>query len=350
MKRSLFIAALFFAFSTLFANTLQITGYLPSYRLESAVRAVGSPVLDLSGFSPDYTAPRYISQSNLEFAYTSFPEGYLYESIEAWYGNNVDRLIYFSVIPNSDGTLDRLNVDQRDLNRLNNIKHLYGTELILALSGNSVNFMAVSEDDDTRKKFLEELLDYALAEGFSGIDFDWEYPKDDEQLTLFEKLIDDAALLISPQGLSISAAVSRFKPLSEDVLAKLDRINLMAYDNFGRHSTYESAVEASEYLQIKYNVEPGKINLGIPFYGRIFSGLDPQYWSRTKIYRQLVEEFTLSPSQDEAGGFYFNGIDTVKRKTAYALEQGLGGIMIWELGQDSIGSRSLLKAIREEIK
>ncbi|MBN2658393.1 MAG: hypothetical protein JXR86_15135 [Spirochaetales bacterium] len=350
MKKSLLSSLLFCSFFLLYAGTFGITGYLPSYRLESAARAVGSPVIDLSGYSADYSASRVTIQSNLEFGPASFPENYLHESVESWYGRNVDTLIYFSVKPQSDGSLDTATAEERDLNRLRNIRHLFGTELILAVSGNSVDFLPVSEDEEIRGKFLRELLDYTIENGFSGVDFDWEYPGDEKQLELFEQLIHEASVLFNPSDINISAAVSRFKPLSEVVLSGLDRINLMAYDNYGRHSTYESAVEASEYLQIKFNVAPEKINLGIPFYGRIFSGLDPQYWTRTKIYRQLAEEFDLSPSQDEAGGFYFNGIETVKKKTAYALEKGLGGIMIWELGQDSIGGNSLLKAIREEIK
>lgn len=30
----------------------------------------------------------------------------------------------------------------------------------------------------------------------------------------------------------------------------------------------------------------------------------------------------------------FNGVDTIFAKTKHALQQGLGGIMIWEVGQD----------------
>ena len=350
MKTSPLFFALLLLPSVLAANPFEVTGYLPSYRMESAHRAVGSAVLDLSGYSPAYEAKRRIHQANMEFSQSSFPDGYLNETIELWYGRNVDRLIYFSVIPRKDGTLDTSSLEERDLFRLMNIRQIHGTELNLAVSGDSGHFVPVTNEKETREKFLKELLSFARTYGFTGIDFDWEFPRNEEQLELFNLLIEDASSLFSPLGIRVSAAISRFKPLRGDILAKLDRINLMAYDNHGRHSTYESAVEAAEYLQIKYNVEPEKINLGIPFYGRIYSGLDPQYWTRTKIYRHLDEEYTLSPTQDEAGGFFFNGAGTVRKKTAYARESGLGGIMIWELGQDSMGSNSLLKAIREEIQ
>jgi hypothetical protein len=49
---------------------------------------------------------------------------------------------------------------------------------------------------------------------------------------------------------------------------------------------------------------------------------------------------------DEIDDVYFNGPATIRRKTAFALESGLGGVMAWELGQDAPGDRSLLRVIR----
>lgn len=350
MNKTITTAALFLTTAILCATSFQITGYLPSYRLESASRALGSEVLDLSGHNPNYESSREILPMNLEYGYDTLPSAYEYGSIESWYGRNVDRIIYFSVKPETDGSIDTSNIEERDISRLKNISHLYNTELILAVSGNSERFAPVAADEELRKKFVRELAVFCREQGFSGIDYDWEYPDTDEQLEHFNELIRETADLLSTIDMTVSAAVSRFRPMNEEVFGKLDSVNLMAYDNYGRHSTFESAVEAAEYLKIKYKVDPGKINLGIPFYGRIFSGLDPQYWTRTKIYRDIRDDYPITPTQDEAGGFYYNGMETVRKKTAYAIEQGLGGVMIWELGQDSLDEYSLLKAIREEIQ
>ena len=47
---------------------------------------------------------------------------------------------------------------------------------------------------------------------------------------------------------------------------------------------------------------------------------------------------------------YYNGVDTITEKTLYAKEN-LGGIMIWELTQDtSDPDRSLLQAIDRSAK
>ena len=37
---------------------------------------------------------------------------------------------------------------------------------------------------------------------------------------------------------------------------------------------------------------------------------------------------------DTAGGYYFNGRQTIAEKVRLARRLGLGGVMIWEVGQD----------------
>lgn len=350
MKRFLLTTILLICIFTLSATSFRITGYLPSYRLESSERAVGGDVLDISAFTPTYDAVRHISQLNLKNSYNTLPPTYQYSSIENWYGENVSDIIYFSIKPAAEGSLDLSGIKDRDLSRLKNIKHSYGTNLIIAVSGSSELFAPIAESEELRQTFISNLLKFCSAHNFSGIDFDWEFPKTESEIDDFSLLIEESVSLFSAAGKTVSAAVSRYRPLKQEIYDNLHIINLMAYDFYGRHSTYESAVEAAEYLQIKYNVLPEKINLGIPFYGRIYSGLDPQYWTKTMIYSDINDSFTIKTDQDEAGGYYYNGIDMVKKKTNYAIENKLRGVMIWELGQDTLDEFSLLKAIREEIK
>lgn len=42
----------------------------------------------------------------------------------------------------------------------------------------------------------------------------------------------------------------------------------------------------------------------------------------------------LDAAVDELGPVSFNGRDTIRTKTALAIDSGLGGVMIWEVGQD----------------
>ena len=67
-------------------------------------------------------------------------------------------------------------------------------------------------------------------------------------------------------------------------------------------------------------------------------------------YAEIVRKYKPAPEVDEAGDVYFNGIETIRQKTRYAREKGLGGVMVWELGQDADGKASLLGAVREIVK
>ena len=62
-------------------------------------------------------------------------------------------------------------------------------------------------------------------------------------------------------------------------------------------------------------------------------------------YAEIVQKFHPAGEVDIAGNFYFNNIRTIIRKTKAAQQDGLGGVMIWELGQDTTNDTSLLQAI-----
>jgi hypothetical protein len=66
---------------------------------------------------------------------------------------------------------------------------------------------------------------------------------------------------------------------------------------------------------------------------------------RTQTYRQIHAEHPLDPGVNEVDGLYFNGPELIRRKTALAIERGLAGVMIWELGQDATGEDALMKVI-----
>ena len=64
---------------------------------------------------------------------------------------------------------------------------------------------------------------------------------------------------------------------------------------------------------------------------------------------EAVEVFGGEGDIVVAHGLYFNNTETLRRKTRYALEEGLAGVMIWELSMDTRDETSLLKAVTDEI-
>jgi GH18 family chitinase len=117
----------------------------------------------------------------------------------------------------------------------------------------------------------------------------------------------------------------------------------MAYDNDGRHSTPEAAEQAVQSL-VDRGVPPEKIVLGLPFYGRGVKDRD-----RTLTWREIVAKHRPAATLDEVDGVYFNGPETIRRKTRFALQKKLAGVMVWELGQDASGNDSLLQVIRNSV-
>src|SRR5262249_34846473 len=145
-----------------------------------------------------------------------------------------------------------------------------------------------------------------------------------------------------PKKMMVTAATGARQNLPARAYAALDRIHVMSYDHGGKHSTLEQAKADVKFLLDK-KVPAEKICLGMPFYGRNTKG------RKESRYRKLVQDNHPAADVDEVAGVYFNGIKTIQEKTRYAKENGLAGVMIWELGEDTMDETSLLRAIGEVV-
>ena len=131
-----------------------------------------------------------------------------------------------------------------------------------------------------------------------------------------------------------------------------------------------SAQKIVDYL-IKKGVDPEQIVIGAAFYGRVWKGVPPENnglyqksggihigWIAYNQIRKLYEPDTNFQRywDDKAQApFMYNSGDSlmvsyddtvsVAKKTQYAMAKGLGGIMFWELGNDTKEEGSLLDAI-----
>lgn len=215
--------------------------------------------------------------------------------------------------------------------------------------------------DGNRKKFIDNLLSVIDEYSLDGISFDYEYPYKLKSYRVYKSFLKELDKAL-PQGKLLTASLSLWQlgigKFAKSDLEVLDQIEVMSYDYFderGNHSAfYNACYETLETFRSK-NFDMTKINLGLPFYSRPVDA--SAFWGD---YKKVAEELypwgnTYVQSYTDVTGKeypptanYYNGVQIIKDKTAYAIDVGAGGVMIWHFACDSPDPRfSLVNAIAE---
>lgn len=256
-------------------------------------------------------------------------------------------MIIFSLGTDSNGNLSSHGIDSRT-----NTKELVARLGDLGIStsaciggwADKIPFKDVVVDDVKRARLVDGLVRYCLENDLGGIDFDWEFPKTQEQKDGYANLILETKDLLPGKNISIAMSShysfgSRRENLR--VFNAVDWVGIMSYDRGGRHSLYSDSLKDIKTFQDR-GVVDSKIVLGLPFYGR-----NIEKFSNTRTYAYIsttTEDLAseqdhhveVNPRQLEQERVYFyNGKNTILRKFDAAFHLGIGGIMIWELGQDN---------------
>jgi chitinase len=288
---------------------------------------------------------------------------------------------------------NRFSVNNR--NDSNSIRHLValkdknpGLKVILSLGGwgGCKTCSDVFATRKGRKEFIRSVKELTEFFHTDGIDLDWEYPglanvpgypyasqdKDD-----FTALIRSLRKKLGRQQ-EISFAAGGFTGYLKNsidwkkVAPRVDYINLMSYDLVNGYSTVtghhtalystpsqpESTDHAIRYLD-SVGVPLGKVAIGIAFYARVFEGVDSinnglyrtckfqrgvPYKDEARLlnpasgYTYHWDSVAQAPYMYNAGQHLFATFDdtvSVRLKTLYALDRRLGGVMFWELPEDS---------------
>jgi GH18 family chitinase/chitodextrinase len=268
---------------------------------------------------------------------------------------------YAFAIPTADGGL--LPLDNPSLaTSIINQAHANGVKVLLAVGGWEYNgqilenvFVQATNTDAKIQSLTNAIVNMVNQYGFDGVDMDWEHPRTGmPSQTQYEKLMLSLRNALKPQGKLLTAAVlSGVSPdgiiywdsaaHTDAVLNAVDWINVMAYDGGDgeRHSSYQFAVNCGLYWRDTRNMPREKVVLGVPFYGR------PSWASYDEILQANPNAYSTDVSMIYGMQAHYNGIPTIKAKTAWAKEN-LGGIMMWEISQDTLDrSKSLLSAIGE---
>ncbi len=210
--------------------------------------------------------------------------------------------------------------------------------------------------DSLRGDFIKNTIQFVKDNQLDGVDADLEGEYIDNN---YENFIAELSAALKQRGKLLTAAVATvYKSRYRDkALTRLDFINIMSYDktgpwnlkNPGQHSPYAMAAEDLDYWSNTRGIPKEKLSLGLPFYGYGFGPNAPEEMS----FKGIISKYPGSEKTDSVtvtggGVVYYNGVPTIKAKTALALQKA-GGIMIWQLLQDAAEDNSLLTVINETI-
>jgi chitinase len=269
-------------------------------------------------------------------------------------------------------------------------------KILISVGGwEAEGFSDAAVSQAAREKFARSVVALLREHSLDGVDLDWEYPGQSvagiksrpEDKQNFTALLREMRAQLGNRYLLTIASADReyFQFTQMDRLhVYLDWINVMSYDFFnsltpttGHHAgLYASAfaaatdrnADASVKQHLAAGIPPQKLVLGVAFYGRGFAGVTPlhegvnQPYERFEAahpYSELVQKFIdrsgfvrewdakaqapfLWNAQTRAFITY-DDPQSIAIKAKYVRVHHLGGVMFWELSQDSNGA--LLDAI-----
>ncbi len=328
-------------------------------------------------------------------------------------------VIHFSVIPNTDGTL---NTNANGISVANSTDivaraHAAGKPVIICVggAGSEPDFLAATTNT-TLTVFVSSLTNFMARRGYDGVDLDWE-PLTAADTGQFTNLVNrlHSALSAFPQHKLLTVAAGAYPPYGDPLTAEykmyaslqsqFDQINVMTYDLSGPYSGWVTwfnspiydggyrfpssgglvpSVDGAIGNFITNGVLPGKLGIGIAFYGDIWQGgtgtssggvTQPrQSWTTAPLMNQSAynaimvgyyqknlyhwdtnaQAAYLSISNANPANDMFISFDnerTCQSKVSYARNHALGGVMIWELAQDHQSGQPdpLLEAIKQAL-
>jgi chitinase len=277
-------------------------------------------------------------------------------------------------------------------------------KILVSIGGwtHSKGFSDAALTPESRKKLTASGIDFLLRYQLDGLDFDWEYPalqgdnnvvrpEDKENfvamLKSFREALDSVGKVQNRYFLSTIASGGFRNYLELNDLAEaqkyLDFINIMAYDFYtagdettGHHGNLfpNGAKGRSARTTVEEHIEFGvpaeKLVLGVPFYGRMWKGVDPKNdglfqtgnyamglpyeqiyaLSTNSAYSRFWDEMAAAPflySEKDSSWITYEDPESLALKMKFVREKGLAGAMFWEMSEDNTGT--LLDALYEAL-
>jgi GH18 family chitinase len=263
---------------------------------------------------------------------------------------------------------------------------------------------------ETRRRFVESAVDFVVRHDLDGFDVDWEYPglpgygnpHRSEDRENFTALMAELRAGLDARGaergrrylLSFAAgAFSDFLAHTEmdRLQASVDFVNLMTYDfreaeadrEAGHHANLypnpsdpqQSSADRAVREFLAAGVPARKLVLGVPFYGRAWGEVRPEgdglYQPGKPLSQRIDTAYaSLAAQLVDRNGYIrlwdgralapylwnaekrvfisYEDPESLRAKSRYIVEQGLGGAMFWQYYSDRSGA--LLGTLARELR
>ncbi|WP_375584337.1 glycoside hydrolase family 18 protein [Cyclobacterium xiamenense] len=228
-------------------------------------------------------------------------------------------------------------------------------------------------------KGLREMLDeFDTPKLLTFASAGWKRYYDHIELNEVMKHADYTNVMTYDQVSGVSRYTGHHTPLgdvkSEDILGTPfhARLDSLYRSGASKDPDPRSAEKIVNFL-LEEGVDPRQIVIGSAFYGRVWEGVPPENNGLYQLaggihigwlaYHQIRERYEPDSrfqrywDEQAKAPFMYNAADSllvsyddtvsVRLKTEYVREKGLGGIMFWELGNDTKEEGSLLDAIHD---
>lgn len=229
-------------------------------------------------------------------------------------------------------------------------------------------FSVICNDEKQYKHLTKDIVDFIEKYNLDGVDLNWEWPgttwsdqrplpNDNENFNILVKYLRDKL----PENKIITYASHVFPNIHNmDYKLKyyIEHINVMCYDmgeGIKKQAHNPIGNYNEKFLSCKKSIElyvhnkvisPEKYILGIPFYGRVSYSTEPKILTINDIKKFLEKEpqnykeyLTTSTVpflyEKERPICSFENEYSLYKKIKMVIENKLGGIMIWNVAQDT---------------
>jgi chitinase len=216
-------------------------------------------------------------------------------------------VIHFSLVPNSDGSLNSSDngITSANANDLISRAHAAGTKVIICVGGaSSENDFQAATSTANLPVFINNLTNFVAAHGYDGVDIDWE-PMPASDFQQFTNLVNGLRFALNgfAQHKLLTVAAAAYPPYGDPPTAEyamyaslqkqFDQISIMTYDLSGPYGGWVTwfnspvydggyrfpstsglvpSVDGAVSNFLGSGVAAGKLGIGIAFYGYIWTG------------------------------------------------------------------------------